>query len=269
MMPEGLAPLAFFAAVQQASQDEVSQTLAKLAGSGHPDAELITELISSYLPGPGGFTRRDGVAWLDDQGDEDDEDGAVFYDAAYQLKITLRGVSKPPVWRRVLVPAGLSLDSLHEVIQRAMGWEGGHMHVFSDGWQQYGVEDAELGHADETELAVAEMVEEPGDRFSYTYDFGDDWEHDIRFEKVLPAESLAGSPVCLAGKGACPPEDCGGAWGYRDLKATLADPSADEHEERLEWLGLAKASDFDPAAFSIDEVNARLARLRISADLSR
>jgi hypothetical protein len=110
------------------------------------------------------------------------------------------------------------------------------------------------------------MVEEPGDRIGYTYDFGDDWEHDIRLEKVLPAELQAGHPVCLAGKGACPPEDCGGAWGYTDLKATLADPSADEHEERLEWLGLAEASDFDPAAFSIDEVNARLARLRISAD---
>jgi hypothetical protein len=64
--------------------------------------------------------------------------------------------------------------------------------------------------------------------------------------------------VCLAGKGACPPEDCGGAWGYADLKETIADPSDEEHEERLEWLGLEDPLDFDPAAFDLAGVNARL-----------
>jgi hypothetical protein len=93
----------------------------------------------------------------------------------------------------------------------------------------------------------------------YTYDFGDDWEHDIVLEKILPADPGTAYPVCLAGKGACPPEDCGGAWGSSDLKATLADPSDDEHEAMLEWLGLDDASEFDPAAFSPDAVNARLA----------
>jgi Plasmid pRiA4b ORF-3-like protein len=269
MMPQGLESLALFMAVQQATSDEVAQTLAKIAESGHQDAERLIDIISSYRPGPGGFTRQYDYTGPEDEDreyDEYEEDGPALDNDTYQLKITLRGVSKPPVWRRVLVPAGLSLDSLHEVIQRAMGWEGGHMHVFSDGWQHYGVENAELDHADETEFAVAEMVEELGDKFSYIYDFGDDWEHEIRFEKVLPPDALAGVPVCLAGKGACPPEDCGGAWGYTDLKATLADPADDEHEERLQWLGLDTASDFNPAAFSLDEVNARLARLRLSAD---
>jgi Plasmid pRiA4b ORF-3-like protein len=269
MMRGGLESLALFMAVQQATSEEVAQTLAKVAESGHQDADRLIDIISSYRPGPGGFTRHfdyTGPEDRDREDDEDEEDEAAFYNDTYQLKITLRGVSKPPVWRRVLVPAGLSLDSLHEVIKRAMGWEGEHMHVFSDGWQHYGVENAELDHADETEFAVAEMVEELGDKFSYVYDFGDDWEHEVRMEKVLPPDALAGVPVCLAGKGACPPEDCGGAWGYTDLKAILADPADEEHEERLQWLGLAAASDFNPAAFSLDEVNARLARLRIAVD---
>ena len=78
------------------------------------------------------------------------------------------------------------------------------------------------------------MLVEPGDRLRYTYDFGDDWDHDIKLEKVLPPDAdlhVAAVPVCLAGKGACPPEDCGGAWGYADLKETIADPSDEDTSE--------------------------------------
>ena len=95
----------------------------------------------------------------------------------------------------------------------------------------------------------------------YTYDFGGDWEHDIKLEIVLPLDAgprAAPVPVCLAGKGACPPEDCGSPWGYADLKETIADPSGEEHEERLEWLGLEDPADFAPAAFDLASVNARL-----------
>ena len=128
--------------------------------------------------------------------------------------------------------------------------------MFSDSIAQYGP-DGE----DEDEFAIGDVLVEPGERLRYTYDFGDDWEHDIRLEKVLPPDAdRHGSavPVCLAGKGACPPEDCGGDWGYASLKETIADPSDEEHEERLEWLGLEDPSDFDPAAFDLASVNARL-----------
>jgi hypothetical protein len=134
------------------------------------------------------------------------------------------------------------------------------MHVFSDGAAEYGVPDPELGHRDEARVRLASLLRGQGDRMTYTYDFGDDWEHDIRLEQTLPADSVGSYPVCLAGKGACPPEDCGGPWGYADLKDTLADPDDDEHDDMLEWLGLDSASDFDPAEFSLEEVNFRLRR---------
>ena len=103
-------------------------------------------------------------------------------------------------------------------------------------------------------------VPEPGAGMRYTYDFGDDWEHDIVLEKVLPPVSVPGLS-CLAGKGSCPPEDCGGPWGYASLKEILADPDHEEHEDLLDWLSLDSAADFDPAQFRLDEVNARLSQL--------
>jgi Plasmid pRiA4b ORF-3-like protein len=89
----------------------------------------------------------------------------------------------------------------------------------------------------------------------YTYDFGDGWEHDIVLEKQLDPDPGEQSPTCLVGKGPCPPEDCGGSWGYADLKESLADPSHEAHEDMLEWLGLENAADFDPSACNVAEIN--------------
>jgi hypothetical protein len=172
-----------------------------------------------------------------------------------QLKISLVGASKPPVWRRVLVPANMRLNRLHDVIQAAMGWEGYHMHAFSAAGVDYGLPDTELGHRDERKTAVNSVIAEPGDRMRYVYDFGDDWEHDVIVEKVLVAEPGARYPVCLTGKGRCPPEDCGGVWGYGDLRETLADPTHEEHDGMLEWLGIQTAAEFDAEAFDADDVN--------------
>lgn len=177
----------------------------------------------------------------------------------FQIKITLKGVSKPPVWRRVLVPGGIRLHRFHETIQAAMGWLDYHMHVFSAEAGEYGLADPDLGHRDERRISLARILEEPGDRLIYTYDFGDDWDHEVLLEQVHRAEPDALYPRCVAGKGACPPEDCGGAWGYMDLRALLADPEADGRDETLEWLGLDSAGEFDPAAFDVDAVNESLA----------
>ena len=177
----------------------------------------------------------------------------------FQIKITLIGVSKPRVWRRVLVPAEIRIDRFHEVIQVAMGWLDYHMHVFATDSAEFGVVDSELGHRDERTATLAQLVHDPGDRIRYTYDFGDGWEHDIVLEKVLAAEPGTPYPSCLVGKSASPPEDCGGVWGYAHLREVLADPTAQEHDEMLEWLELESAAEFDPAIVDIDAINESLA----------
>ena len=172
-----------------------------------------------------------------------------------QVKIKLLGVSKPPVWRRLLVPGEIRLDHFHEVIQVAMGWSDYHMHVFSTDAGEYGVHDPELGFLDERQTTLSRLLSEPGDRIGYTYDFGDAWEHEIMLEKVLLAHPEQLYPTCVTGKGACPPEDCGSVWGYARLREVLADPSDEEHANMLEWLELQSASDFDAAAFEIEPIN--------------
>jgi hypothetical protein len=182
-------------------------------------------------------------------------------DPVYQVEITLTEVADPPVWRRLLVPAALGLDRLHLVIQAAMGWRNSHLHVFSDGQTEYGRPDPELPFRDERTATLGDLLPREGGRSRYTYDFGDDWEHEIVLEQLLAAEPGMAYPVCMAGEGACPPEDCGGAWGYEHLREVLADPTSEEHQDMLAWLGLDKASDFDPHRFDIDQANRMLAAM--------
>lgn len=179
-------------------------------------------------------------------------------EAILQLKVSLVGASKPPVWRRLLVPATMRLDRLHGAIQAAMGWDDCHLHAFTVGGADYGPHDPDLAHRDERKTLLSAILSEPGERMRYTYDVGDHWQHDVVVEEVLAAESGVRYPICLAGNGRCPPEDCGGVWGYADLRETLADPTHDEHADMLEWLGLETASEFDPEAFDLDDVNLRL-----------
>lgn len=185
-------------------------------------------------------------------------------ESVLQLKVSLVGASDPPVWRRVLVPARMRLDRLHDVIQAAMGWENYHLHAFTAGDVDYGPPDPdgppdpELGHRDERRTAVGDVIGERRDRMRYVYDFGDHWRHDVVVEKVLTAEPGSRYPLCLTGNGRCPPEDCGGVRGYAELRETLADPTHEDHAQMLEWLGIETAAQFDPHAFDADEVNAVL-----------
>jgi hypothetical protein len=172
-----------------------------------------------------------------------------------QIKVTLLETAAPEVWRRLLVPAGIRLDRLHRVVQVAMGWQNYHLHSFTDGATTYGRADPELDFTDERAVSLVELVKGEGDRLGYSYDFGDGWEHEILVEKATVAEPDLRYPVCSAGEGACPPEDCGGPWGYQELREVLADPSNDEHERMLGWLGLANAADFDPTRFDLDRTN--------------
>lgn len=244
MIPPELASMVLGTGFGDADADEAAEALWQVSTSGHPAAAWFVEYVTAAT-GIRLFAARPVDVPAGD---------------VYQLKVRLRGVTKPPVWRRIAVPAGVTLDLLHEVIQQAMGWEDGHQHVFSTSDRDYGIPDSELGYADERKATLAQVLAKPGATMRYTYDFSDDWEHDIVLEKVLPPDPAVGLS-CLAGKGACPPEDCGGAWGYASLKEALADPDHDEHEDLLDWLGLDSAADFDPARFRLDEVNARLSQL--------
>jgi len=181
----------------------------------------------------------------------------------YQIKVTLLG-TRPPIWRRLLVPAGLTLEQLHDVLQAAMGWEDCHMHDFRIGPKRFGKPDPNdrlMGlpaTGNERTVRLFTVLGKVGAKAVYTYDFGDSWEHAIVVEKVLPPEPELPYPVCVGGKLQGPPEDCGGISGFYDLLEAIRDPAHDQHEEMLEWVG----GDFDPEAFSVDDVNQRLAPLQ-------
>jgi hypothetical protein len=170
------------------------------------------------------------------------------------LKVTLRG-TKPPVWRRILVPGGMTLGDLHRVIQAAMGWEDCHLHAFDIGGEQYGDRSTVDDVADEKRLTLNHLLKSGSTRFGYTYDFGDDWEHTVVIEKPLPTSAAAAYPACIAGKRNCPPEDCGGPWGYQHLLEVLADPAHPDHAEQREWFG----EEFDPEEFAVATADAALA----------
>jgi hypothetical protein len=172
----------------------------------------------------------------------------------YRIKITLRG-AKPPIWRRLEVPSGMTLQRLHRTIQDAFGWQDCHMWVFETDMGDYGVADQELGHRSAASKKLMDVAGYVGDRIRYTYDFGDNWDHEILVEDVLAAEPGVKYPRAVAGRRAGPPEDCGGIWGYQDLCEILANPEHEEHQSRLEWLGLDSADEFDPAAFDLAAVN--------------
>ena len=175
----------------------------------------------------------------------------------FQIKVTLRDVH-PSVWRRLLVPADILLPRLHEVLQAAMGWQDCHLHLFRVGDASYAPPgDWEPVGADSRAVALVDLAAKPGARLVYEYDFGDDWTHDIVVESVLPEPCK--EVRCSAGSRCCPPEDCGGPFGYAEFLAAIADRSHERHVELCRWFG----GRFDPAAFEVDEANAALRRLAV------
>lgn len=176
----------------------------------------------------------------------------------YQLRVDLE-YAKPPIWRRLLVPSTMSLGELHQVIQIAMGWEGGHLHLFEKGHQVFGDADPEFGlddAIDEDAVEIGKVLRKEKDRLYYVYDMGDNWQHRIALEKILPDAPQTPLPQCLKGRRACPPEDVGGIGGYEWFLEAIGDPGHDEHEELMEWIG----GEFDPEAFDLDEINRELAQ---------
>lgn len=181
---------------------------------------------------------------------------------AHQLKVTLKG-TKPPIWRRIVVDGGQTLDHLHEVIQASFGWWNSHLHEFRIDGIDYGIphEDDWSPVADERRVSIDQTLA-GARKINYVYDFGDNWDHTLTIERTFQADAHdrpTTVPDCIDGRRACPPEDSGGPWGYANLLAILADPSHPEHADRLEWHGGPIDPDaFDPAGFT---ENLRLQRL--------
>jgi len=179
----------------------------------------------------------------------------------YQIKVGLRG-AEPPIWRRLEVPADISLARLHTVIQIAFGWDDSHLHAFETPYGRFGTPDADLGQRSEGSVTLEQVAPAAKSKLRYTYDFGDDWEHDILVEKVLDREGTAVYPRCTGGRRAAPPDDCGGIYGYAELVEVLNDPEDEEHDDRLEWLGLDTAAEFDPDRFDAEGVTRALSFAR-------
>lgn len=183
----------------------------------------------------------------------------------YHLKVVLAG-PKPLIWRRLRLPGDAHLGWLHAVLQIALGWTNSHLHHFLTSGARYTdlhcIEDAVLDgepDRDERKATLAQIAPGEGAQFGYEYDFGDSWEHHITVEKILPPDTgAAKTAICLDGARACPPEDCGGIWGYENLLKILKNPKHPEHKDMKEWLG----GSFDPIAFDLANVNASLKKVK-------
>lgn len=200
----------------------------------------------------------------------------------YQFKISLDD-APVDIWRRIQIPDNYTFWDFHVAIQSAMGWFDSHLHNFylknpitgeksfieMEGFfEEFDEEDEFLfmgsrrvrsrpKHYREIEQFVANWFTPRNKKGKYTYDFGDNWDHTIVLEKILPKERGKTYPVCLAGKGLCPPEDCGGTWGYAELLEAVSDPQHERHEEFCEWLeglGLDPQMYLKPEVFHPEEV---------------
>ena len=189
----------------------------------------------------------------------------------FRFKIQLKHITHPPVWRNVTVPAQFSFAKFHLLIQAAFGWQNYHLFQFSP--KGYGSSPtisipnpdddfffSAIEELNAAKIKLSDIFTKEKQKFTYIYDFGDDWIHEITLEKITNDTALVAA--CIAGKGACPPEDCGGPWGYMQLKEVLADPRHPEHEEMKEWLGLNEDEAWEAEEFDLEATNKIVKRVR-------
>lgn len=179
----------------------------------------------------------------------------------FQFKVQLKGVIMPPVWRQFEIPAEFSFDQFHKAIQLALGWEDKHPYSFSPKGPD---SETVIMKKDQSEDALDAEVLRLEDYFSagqkllvYTYDFKEDWQHVIHLEKITPGTS--DSVRLIAGKGACPPEGCGGIWGFQRIKDFVRDSdNPDWHEVMWEMFGYLVEEGYDPDRFNLESVQSKL-----------
>lgn len=180
--------------------------------------------------------------------------------AILQLKIKLRDI-KPKIWRRFLVKDDITFHGLHNIIQEVMGWENYHLYCFNIGLMRIEMPDdggySEYESKNSKKVKLFDYLAVEKQKFHYEYDFGDNWEHEIVVEKILDSlpEGVQQVPYCIEGERACPPEDCGGIWGYEELVEISKDKNHPDYEERIiNWLG----EEWDFEKFDINEINKKL-----------
>ena len=178
-----------------------------------------------------------------------------------QLKIAIKD-TKPAIWRTIQVEETITFFELHHIIQITMGWKNYHLFEFKAHKYRIGIE-AEPEFYKESKIVDANTVTlgsllESKEKFEYTYDFGDDWFHEIKVEKFLPDDGSVNYPICIDGALSCPPEDCGGTHGFRNLLTILKDPKHPEHKDMKKWVG----KDYDPNKFDIGKINKELSNLK-------
>lgn len=185
------------------------------------------------------------------------EQQETISNVTFQFKIQLKNISAPTVWRRIEVPSHYTFEDFHDIIQASFLWEDYHLFMFCP--QGFGshpsigipTEDDDLIDIDADSIPLSDVFIKEKQTYTYIYDFGDDWIHTITLEKIH--NKTIDYPICTAGKGGCPPEDCGGPWGYQRLKEILANPKHPEYKETRKWLGLKKND-----TFPIDECDTKL-----------
>ena len=184
-------------------------------------------------------------------------------ETVYQFKVVLLETD-PPVWRRLVVPSSVTLHRLHLILQEVMGWTNSHLYRFEIGAKEYAephpdYELYELPFRNSKRAKLGRLVTKKGSAFLYEYDFGDSWTHELTVEDILEREHGKPYPTCLVGERSCPPEDCGGTYGYAELLEIISDPEDEEYLDTMTWLG----ADFDPEAFDIRAVNNKLHSMRV------
>lgn len=163
---------------------------------------------------------------------------------------------KPIIYREFLVSNYTRMPDLHLILQTVMGWTNSHLHQFEHKGVFYQEPDPyeEWEYTDYSDIKIGDLLKSEGDAMAYTYDFGDDWKHVVSIKKIMPFDENKSLPECVEGENSCPPEDCGGLHGYRDMLKIIKDPDHEEYEEWMEWLG----GDFNPSYFDIHLVNGML-----------
>lgn len=181
----------------------------------------------------------------------------------YQLKISLQE-SEPLIWRTIQVKSDITFLELHVTIQQAMGWNHSHLFEFRLGDVVIELENEDDDFFDEEDKLNSEVevlsnhINRKGADFSYIYDLGDNWYHEIKLEAIQEEVKSTKYPVCISGAMNCPPEDCGGVYGFKEKLEILSNESHEEYEETAEWMG----ENYDSTAFSIESANKQLKEVK-------
>ena len=224
--------------------DELEQMLLRLAGNSVEalEQQVLSRLREQTLVGGKRVTRQE----LPDLPKD-----AVTN--VHRVKVSLYG-AKPPVWRRLEVPSAMPLNLVHAVLQVAFDWHGYHLHAFETVCGQFGPPDQDDDWAerqDETTAALAQVARAERAKVVYSYDFGDDWRHDIVVEKVIPAEPGVAYPRCTGGRREAPPEDCGGIWAFNEQQAGAGDTfDVGDLNERLTEMAVVLVPAAEPSQWS-------------------